>query len=471
MHTFSRQAIPMTWDFVESNIFGDTSICWTNSIKYMAENLLATATKSEISYGLAEQKDASIQDTSLNKVISTDPPYYDNVPYADLSDYFYVWLRRSLRPILPALFATVAVPKIEELVAFAHRHENSKSNAETFFLDGMSRAMKRLFDLSHPAFPVTIYYAFKQTETNTNIGTSSTGWETFLEAVIRSGFAITGTWPIRTELLNRMRGIDSNALASSIVLVCRKRWGDIPSSSRREFIATLKNELPLALKKLQEENIAPVDLSQAAIGPGMEIYTRFKEVLNAEGNPLSVHDALLIINQVLDETLADQEGNFDPETRWALTWFDQNGFQPGEYGTAQLLSLTRNTSVEGLVSHEIITSKAGKVRLLQPFELNSKWDPLTIKKITAWEIVHHLIRMLETNGEKSVAEIINKIETHTETVRELCYRLYGLCERKKRATEAMSYNGLIQSWPEIVRLARETSSASKSGTQDLFDQE
>jgi putative DNA methylase len=391
---------------------------------------------------------------SADKVVSTDPPYYDNIGYADLSDFFYVWLRRSLRPIFPELFATLAVPKAEELIATPYRH-GSKEKAERFFLDGMTQVMHRLANETHPAFPVTIYYAFKQAERQSAEGTSSTGWETFLDAVIFAGFAVSGTWPMRTELTNRMISSGTNALASSIILVCRKRSARAPSATRRDFVAALKAELPQALSHLQRGNIAPVDLAQAAIGPGMAIYTRYAKVLGAEGTALNVRDALALINRTLDEALAEQEGDFDTDTRWALVWFEQSGFDEGEYGVAEQLSKSKNTSVAGMAEAGIVKSKRGKVRLLAPKELPADWDPVSDTRLTAWEIVHHLIRVLELGGESAAAGIVAKLGAKAEVARELAYRLYTLCERKKRAAEALSYNGLVQSWPEIARLARE----------------
>jgi putative DNA methylase len=319
----------------------------------------------------------------------------------------------------------------------------------------MTQAMHRLAEQAHPNFPVTIYYAFKQAESDGGEGTASTGWETFLDAVIRAGFATSGTWPIRTELGNRMRGTDSNALASSIVLVCRQRAADALVTTRREFIAALKAELPQALAHLQASNIAPVDLAQAAIGPGMAVYTRYAKVLDAEGKMLSVREALALINQTLDEALAEQEGDFDADSRWALTWFEQSGFAEGEYGLAEQLSKSKNTSVAGMFEAGILESKRGKVRLLKPEELPADWDPSTDLRLTAWEIVHHLIRVLASGGEGQAATLLAKLGAKAEPARELCYRLYTLCERKKRATEALAYNGLVQSWPEIARLARE----------------
>lgn len=329
--------------------------------------------------------------------------------------------------------------------------------------------MHQLAEQTHPAFPITIYYAFKQSETK-DAATASTGWETFLDAVIRAGFALTGTWPMRTERDARMRGIDSNALASSIVLVCRPRRATAPTATRREFLTALKAELPDALKNLQRGNIAPVDLAQAAIGPGMAVYTRYSRVLDAEGKPLSVREALALVNQTLDEVLAEQEGDFDADSRWALAWFEQSGFDEGEFGVAEMLSKAKNTSVAGMVEAGILAAKGGKVHLLRPDELPTGWDPETDQRLTAWESVHHLVRVLEAGGENAAAELVAKLGGDAEIARELAYRLYTLCERKKRAQEALSYNALVQSWPEITRLARDGGRSHPPQTE-LFDQE
>jgi len=463
-NTFGRQAIPMVWDYAEANPFCDSTGNWMAMVNWTWKALETVAARAG---GSAAQDDAQSQSISADKIVSTDPPYYDNIGYADLSDFFYVWLRRSLRPIFPDLFATLAVPKAEELVATPYRH-GSKEKAEQFFLDGMTQAMHRLAEQAHPAFPVTIYYAFKQSETESAEGTSSTGWETFLDAVIRAGFAITGTWPMRTELSNRMIGSGTNALASSIVLVCRPRPADAPTATRREFVQALKAELPAALAELQRANIAPVDLAQAAIGPGMAVYTRYARVLDAEGRPVSVREALALINATLDEALAEQEGDFDADTRWAIAWFEQHGFGEGEFGVAETLSKAKNTSVAGLAEAGLLESKRGKVRLLKPAELPVDWNPATDPRLTAWEVVHHLIRALEAGGESGAATLVGKLGAKAETARELAYRLYTLCERKKRAAEALSYNALVQSWPEIVRLARERGTA-RPAQETLFE--
>ena len=451
----------MVWDYGEANPFSDSGGGYDSTLGWItpAIRFLLGAVA-----GTTNVTDAATQEKSQDRVVSTDPPYYDNVGYADLSDFFYVWLRRSLKPVFPELFATLAVPKTEELVATPYRH-GSKEAAEAFFLNGMTQAMRRLSEQGHPGFPVTIYYAFKQSERKGDAGASSTGWETFLDAVIRSGFTITGTWPMRTELGNRMIGMRTNALASSIILVCRRRPADAPAATRRECVNAIRAELPPALRLLQTGNVAPVDLAQAAIGPGMAVYTRYARVLDAAGNAMSVREALALINQILDEVLAEQEGDFDADSRWALAWFEQHGFDDGDYGVAETLSTAKNTSVAGMVEAGILKSRAGQVRLLRPQELSSEWDPEIDARRTVWETVHHLVRVLELGGESAAAALVRKLGDRGEAARELCYRLYTLCERKKRPAEALAYNGLVQSWPEISRLA--ASRSEEPGT--LFE--
>jgi putative DNA methylase len=463
--SFSRQAIPMTWDYAEANAFGDAAGDFHFPVLSVVEVMLRFL---ERCAGQACQIDAASQFLSTGKVISTDPPYYDNIGYADLSDFFYVWLRRSLQPILPELFSTLAVPKAEELVATPYRH-GGKERAEAFFLVGMTKVMHRLAEQAHPSFPVTIYYAFKQSERDASDNLTNTGWDTFLAAIIEAGFAITGTWPMRTELTVALKK-SIGALASSIVLVCRKRPADAPTATRREFLSALKAELPSALAHLQRGNIAPVDLAQSAIGPGMAVYTRYAKVLDASGTALSVREALSLINQTLDEALAEQEGDFDSDSRWALAWFDQFGFAEGEYGVAETLSKAKDTSVGGMVEAGILVSGKGKVRLLKPAELAIDWDPSTDTRLTNWETVHQLIRVLESGGEGAAAELARKLGNKAEPARELCYRLYTLCERKKRAAEALSYNALVQSWPEIMRLAKE-GGKPKAKAGELFGDE
>lgn len=459
-HLFARQAIPMMWDFTEANPFSSSSGNWEGMLVWTVRVLKNLGNGKK---GFSIQSDAQTQVTSAHKIVSTDPPYYDNIGYADLSDFFYVWLRRSLKIVFPNLFATLAVPKAEELVATPYRH-GSKEKAESFFLEGMTQAMQRLAEQIHLDFPVTIYYAFKQSEKDDNEGIASTGWETFIDAVIHAGFTLSGTWPVRTEYTGTLKK-NVAALASSIVLVCRKRDPNAPIATRRDFLNQLKTELPDALKHLQHSNIAPVDLAQAAIGPGMAVFTRYSKVIDSEGNAMTVREALALINQVLDEVLAEQEGDFDADSRWALSWFEQYGFSEGEYGVAETLSKAKNTSVSGMVEAGILASKAGKVRLLRPEELPADWDPVKDPRLTVWETVHHLIRTLEAGGESAAAELVAKLGSKADTARELAYRLYTLCERKKRANEALSYNALVQSWPEILRLSKDEVKLPKGQTR------
>jgi len=448
--TFARQAIPMTWDFAEANTFADLGGSFSMGI---TKGAMAMDAFPANVFARATQDDASTQTVSAGKVISTDPPYYDNIGYADLSDFFYVWLHHSLSGNWPKLFSTLATPKDSELVASPYRH-GGKDKAEKFFLDGMTHAMHRLSEQAHPHFPITIYYAFRQTENETEAGASSTGWETFLDAVITAGFSICGTWPMRTEGSGRMVAKDANALASSIVLVCRKRDASAATITRSEFIDILKSQLPLALGRLQEGNIAPVDLAQAAIGPGIAIYTSYSKIIGADGSSMGVKDALTRINEVLDEKLAEQENNWDADTRWASTWFDQYGFASGEFGLADQLARAKNTSVNGVVLAGIAASGAGKVKLLKPEELPAVWAPETDERLTVWEMLHHLIR-LQKQGEAPAAAMLARLGGKADAAKELAYRLYGICERKKRSSEGQFYNDLIVVWPDLVSQSKQ----------------
>ena len=447
---FGRQALPMVWDFVESNPFSGSSGNFVGQVEYLSK--VIDYSPAHARHGVAIQRDARVAGPA-DAIYSTDPPYFDNISYAALSDFFYVWLRRSLRPALPDLFHTLATPKADELIATAHQHRD-KAAADAFFLDGMAKAMRRLASQSHTSFPVTIYYAFKQAEQDAVAGTASTGWETFLDAAIRSGFAITGTWPVRTELTGNLKR-QISALASSIVLVCRKRPDDARLATRREFIDTLKAELPAALAHLQSGHIAPVDLAQAAIGPGMAVYTRYAKVVDTTGSPVTVREALALINETLDEVLTAQEGDFDADTRWALAWFEQHGFADGEYGDAETLSKAKNTTVFTLETFGVLRSKGGKVRLLIPLALRPNWKPLAAARVSAWLNLHQLIRIHDAGGEQAAAAVVRQLGSVAETARELAYRLYAIAERTKRTREALWYNALVQSWPEIARLARE----------------
>ncbi|PVZ72599.1 DUF1156 domain-containing protein [Pelagibaculum spongiae] len=454
-NTFGRQAIPMVWDYAEANPFCKSSGNWIAMVDWTTKALAHTPGNRQ---GFAEQQDAATQNISTNKVISTDPPYYDNIGYADLSDFFYIWMRRSLRAIYPNLFATLTVPKAEELVATPYRH-GSKEKAEVFFLDGMTQAIHNMAEKGHPAFPVSIYYAFKQSETKEG-STSNTGWETFLAAVIQAGFSIDGTWPMRTEMANRMIGSGTNALASSVVLVCKKREIEAESISRREFQRELRNQMPDALEAMiggetGATPIAPVDLAQAAIGPGMAIYSKYAAVLNQDGSKMSVHDALILINRAITDYLNPDSGNFDAGTLFCDDWFSQYGWGEGPFGEADTLARAKGTSVKGVRDAGVIEAASGKVRLLKWSEYPQNWNPTTDVRMPIWEACHQMIRMLNQQGEAAAGALLARMPECGEPIRQLAYHLYTLCERKKWAEEARAYNELIGSWHAIVAASLE----------------
>ena len=447
---FARQAISMSWDYLEVNPLEKMSGNWSGGIEWVSDVL--GEFKAATVMGSAQQLDAGKQELSRGKVVSTDPPYYDNIGYADLSDFFYVWLRPSLKAIYPDLFATLTVPKAEELVATPFRH-GGKEEAEAFFLDGMTRAMHRLAEQAHPEPPITIYYAFKQSESDVNNRTSSTGWETFLEAVNRAGLQLSGTWPMRTEKQGRSRANDSNALASSIILVCRKRPADSPSISRREFIRELNGVLPEALDEMtkgsgdERSPVAPVDLSQAIIGPGMAVFSKYSAVLEADGSPMSVRTALQLINRFL------AEDDFDADTQFCLHWFEQHGWTESGFGEADVLARSKATSVDAMKEAGVVKSGGGEVRLLKWPEYPTDWDPRTDTRTPVWEALHQLIRALKDGGESASGALLAALGGKAEAVRQLAYRLYTLCERLGQAEDARAYNELITSWTGIESAA------------------
>jgi putative DNA methylase len=455
---FARQALPMVWDYAEVNPFAGAAGDARETVKNLADAISFLPASGTAS---VSQLDACAHAPARMAVYSTDPPYYDNIGYADLSDYFYVWLRRSLLPYYPELFSTLLVPKKQELVATPYRFNNDKEKAREFFEDGFSKAFAQIRSAQHPDFPLTVYYAFKQSETDGNDepessgGIASTGWETMLEGLIRADLQVTGTWPVRSERSVRSVASGTNALASSIVLVCRPRPDSAPITTRKDFLATLKMELPHALRDLQKGNIAPVDLAQAAIGPGMAVFSRYNKVLETDGAPMRVRTALALINQGLDDVLSELESEFDPDTRWALAWFEQHQFDEGLYGEAEVLATAKALSISHLAEAGILHSRAGKVRLLRREELAEDWNPSTVDRLTVWEVTQHLIRSLDQKGEKETANLKAKIGGMAEIARDLAYRLYTLCERKGWAEEAGYYNSLVVAWPSMVSEAFE----------------
>jgi len=461
--TFARQAIPMTWDFAEANSFADAGGSIAAAID---KGAMSVRDFPLFGTGHAYQADAQTQAISTDKVISTDPPYYDNIGYADLSDFFYVWLRRTLRPIFPQLYATIAVPKDEELVANPYRH-NGKQAAEYFFLQGMKLALHNLAVRGHPAFPISIYYAFKQAETKSDEGTTSTGWTTFLQAVMDAGFELSGTWPVRTEGAGRMIASGTNALASSIVLVCRKRAINAATVSRREFLRELNAVLPEALDEMTRGGVnspvAPVDLSQAIIGPGMSVFSKYSAVLEADATPMSVKTALQLINRFL------AEDDFDSDSQFCLHWFNQFSWAEGKYGEADVLARGKGTSVEGCKQAGVISSGGGVVRLLKPSEYPSDWDPKTDRRLPVWEALHQMIRAFRSGGESAAGRILAAVTGKTEAIRQLAYRLYTLCERSGKAEDARAYNDLVTSWAAIEAASAIVVEANAPKQTSLFD--
>jgi putative DNA methylase len=460
-NTFARQALPMTWDYAESNPFAGSSGDIYEQISRAATVLETAVPGNPIASGVAEQLDATSLHAEMPGIFSTDPPYYDNIGYADLSDYFYIWLRRGLAAYYPDLFSTLLVPKERELVATPYRFDNDKERAHKFFEEGFGKAFVQMRNAQRSDFPLTVYYAFKQAEADdedepdTAGALFSTGWETMLDGLISSQLQVTGTWPIRSERSARSVAVGTNALASSVVLACRPRPDSAPITTRKDFIASLKRELPQALRNMQKGNIAPVDLAQAAIGPGMAVFSRYKRVLETDGSPMRVRTALALINQGLDEVLTELESEFDPDTRWALAWFEQHQFDEGAYGEAEVLATAKALSISHLAVAGMLHSRAGKVRLLRREELPEDWDPSAVGRLTVWEVTQHLIRSLDQKGEKETANLKSKIGGMAEIARDLAYRLYTLCERKGWAEEAGYYNSLVVAWPSMASEAFE----------------
>lgn len=451
--TMPRQRLSMSWDYVEGNPFGDSS-CDLNSTLDAVVNC--------IDYSLEFPQTSHIfQASALEKleikncVISTDPPYYDNIGYADLSDFFYVWLRRMLRDVWPKLFTTLLVPKADELVAIPYRHEGKKEKAKIFFLHGIDAAIKQMALVANTEFPITIYYAYKQSEAQKD-GISSTGWATFLQAIANNDLIIDGTWPMKSEGQTRSIAQGANALSTSIVLVCRRRLSSAHPTTKHEFLRTLKRELPAALKLLQQGNVAAVDMAQASIGPGMEIFTRYAKVLEAcDDSPMEIETALDFIISALNEFDDEQEGDYDEYTRFAVTWFKTHGMRTAEYGAAETLATAQNVSVDGVRQAGLIESRRGKVRLLPRSDMPTDWDPDNDPRPTVWEATQHLIRRLEGGGEPAAAELLHRLGSRVDPARNLAHRLYRICERNKWSDEGRAYNSLVIAWPELVKLAQQ----------------
>ncbi|HET9967950.1 MAG TPA: DUF1156 domain-containing protein [Streptosporangiaceae bacterium] len=466
-NTFARQALQMTWDFAESNVFGPSSGTLDVMIAAISKAIEALPGTSEPGHAVQ----AAAQKTRAGTLISTDPPYYDNVGYSDLSDFFYVWLRRSLGGFYPDLFGTVLTPKVDELIADPFRR-GGKAEADIFFENGFDEVFKQVREGALPDYPITVFYAFKQSETDDDGSHASTGWEKLLEGMLAGGWAITATWPITTERGGRMRDIKSNALASSVVLACRPRPNDARFTDRRGLINALREELPDALHKLEQGKIAPVDLRQAAIGPGMAVFSRYVRVNEPDGSPMRVRAALSLINQVLDEKLSQLEGDVSADTRWCVEWFKQFGFEQGPYGTAETLSKGIDTSISGLDGAGVLLSRAGKVKLQSIRDIPGLYDPREDERTSEWEICLHLAKQLDQSGVDAAAALMAAAREvpgiDLDDVRELAYLLYSIAEKKGWAETALLFNNLGMSWTDIEDASRRAAPGARSPGQGEF---
>ena len=478
MNLFGRQAVPMVWDFAEANTLGDAVGAWATCSDYVADCIEVLGATESTSHGKQENA-AETKDTGHTLLVSTDPPYYDNIGYAVLSDFFYIWLRRTIGDLHKPLFDTVLVPKMPELTASPELFGGDKDKAKEHFESGFRQTFSKLRDRLDPRFPLTVYYAFKQDDEESGGGDNdgesnggvdlTTGWETLLEALISSSFTITATWPVRASQTWRMRSMGSNALASYIVLACRRRPADAQRVGRNAFVAELKRELPPALRHLQQGNVAPVDFAQAAIGPGMAVFSRYAAVLESSGKAMSVRTVLGLINGLKDELLGESVEELDKDTRWAVTWFDETGFAPGEAGQANLLANAHATAVNGLQAAGIVEVKGNQVRLLRPEELPADWDPREDTRLTVWEMTHHLLRVYyyEKKGDEATAVLLRKLGAKADVARDLAYKLFTISEKRKRSAEAQGYNALVLGWPELAQLVQGIP-AEQTVTQSRF---
>ncbi len=462
---FTRQALPMVWDFSEPNIMGEKAVCWQTAVDICADAIETIALDSE-AHGDTGQVDAANERVAtISTLVSTDPPYYDNIGYAALSDFYYLWLRRTIGEQHPEVFRTLLVPKGPELTAATDRFDGDKEKAKAHFESGFRRAFTALRDRLADGYPLTVYYAFKQEDDDEGVGDNengdgggvdlTTGWETLLEALVSSGFTITATWPIRASFKWRTVALNSNTLASYIVLACRPRPTDAPRAGRNTFVAELKRELPPALRHLQQGNVAPVDFAQAAIGPGMAVFSRYSAVLESSGKPMSVRTALGLINGMKDQLLGESVEDLDKDTRWAVLWSEEVGFAWGEAGQANLLANAQATAVNSLVAAGIVEVRGNQVRLLRPEELPADWDPREDPRLTVWEMTHHLLRIYyhEKKGDEATAALLRRLGAKADVARDLAYKLFSVCEKRGRSAEAQAYNALVLGWPEIARLA------------------
>ncbi len=450
---FSRQALPMVWDFAELNPFSGSAGDWIAQFNSLARGLRTLPTAAPPARSFQSDARTAAVNLVLPMIVATDPPYFAQIGYADLSDYFYVWLRRTLSPVHPDLFATVATPKADELIADPYRHGGSISEATKYFVEGFTNTFRSLASAASPTLPMLVVYAHRQEESDADGVASSTAWDAMLSAIIAAGLRIVGTWPIHATTTNRQIGQGTNSLASYMVLVCRPQEARAKPTDRQGFVAALHAELPRAIRKLQEGDISTVDLGPAAIGPGMAVFSRFSRVIEPSGGSMTVGAALSLISQVSAEVLDEFVGDLDKETRWAMTWFKDHGFEPGTFDDAEKLFKRTDTSLEALTRAGIATGAKGKVVLTLRDRLPDHWDPDTDRHLTVWEVTQHLVkRLTSAGGEQAAADLLRKCRRWGDAARDLAQWL-AAASLNSRPAEALDLDALVTSWSELVRLA------------------
>lgn len=450
---FGRHALPMVWDFVELNPFSERIANWLGLVDSLISALRAlpvAAHPAEVA--LCDARDAGQLTRPGSALVATDPPYFDQIAYADLSDYFYVWERRALRNVQPDLFGTIVTPKDAELIATPYRHDGDIDAARRYFVDGFTQTFTSLRKAARPDLPMIVIYAHRQEETEQD-GLTSSAWDAIIDALLKAGLGVAGTWPIHGTGSSRQIGLGTNALASYTAMVCRPRRAEAGITDKPGFLRALRGELPPAIRKMQDAAVPALDLTQAALGPGLAVFSRFARVVEPSGEPMSVRTAIGLINQVRSETLTELQDEFDADTRWAVQWFEEYGFTEGPYARAEVLFTGTDTSFDGLRRAGVIGSRPSKVWLVRPDDLPDNWNPEADSRVPVWEVTMHMVRSLDRGGEDAAARLLARVGGSRDVARDLSYRLADICERRQWAKEALAFNGLIVSWPEIARRA------------------
>jgi putative DNA methylase len=456
---FPRNDIPMTWDFYEINPFGDAGPSWTQTFISTTRALRNVVSDGR---GVAVIGDARRVVTPRPALVATDPPYFDAIGYADLSDYFYVWHRRALKRVHPDLYTTMAAPKQGELTAIAAHHGNDRQMARNYFIDGFTDTFRNLQASLAPGLPMIVVYASREQKGGND---EQTRWSSILTSIVNADMEITGTWPILGTTDRRMVGQGSNVVATYIAMTCRPRLSEAQTTSLADFNRALRRELAVSIRDLQAASILPVDLAQAAMGPGMQIYSRYRSVLDQSGHPVPVEHALRLINAALGEVLDEQEGELDPDSRFAVRWWETYGWTAAPFGEADKTARPLGISADDVLRAKVAESIGGKVFLLGSGELDNQWVPSADIRPTAWEAVHHLAhRLIDKGGELEAARLMAVLGNLQDPAMALVYRLHDIAANKGRTGDQERYNALINSWAELMKLSSDGSTA----VEELF---